>query len=148
MEQSFAKRPVHMGQNIQKFRLIREKSQGDVAAELEVKRGKAVSQQFVSDLENKETIEDDELLKQIAEILKVDAEVLKKMDWDAAISIIGNTFTNNDYSQQQFATFIQNSPVYHPLDKLLEFFEKERSDWKSETEALKAELAKLRGEKK
>ncbi|QEC44154.1 helix-turn-helix transcriptional regulator [Pseudobacter ginsenosidimutans] len=142
MEQSFAKRPVHMGQNIQKFRLIREKSQGDVAAELEVKRGKAVSQQFVSDLENKETIEDDELLRQIAEILRVDPEVIKSMDWNAAINIISCTFKDNSN-----AAHTVNQTIY-PLDKLLEFFEKEKKEWKSETEALKAELAKLRGEMK
>ena len=69
MEQSFAKHPVHQGQNIQKFRIIRNMSQTDVASDLELKRGKPVSQQFVSDIEQKETIEDDELLKQIAEYL-------------------------------------------------------------------------------
>ena len=90
MEQSFAKHPVHQGQNIQKFRIIRNMSQTDVAADLELKRGKPVSQQFVSDIEQKETIEDDELLRQIAEILKVDPDVLRSLDLNAAINVISN----------------------------------------------------------
>lgn len=131
MEQTFAKRPVNMGQNIQKFRLIREMSQGDVAAELETKRGKPVSQQFISDLENKETIEDEELLKQIAEILKVDPEVIKSMDWNAAINIISCTFRDNSN-----AAHTVHQTIY-PLDKLIELFEKEKAELKAEIEKLK-----------
>src|SRR5689334_19070793 len=116
MEQNFAKRPVHQGQNIQKFRIIRNMSQTDVAADLEAKRGKPVSQQFVSDIEKKEKIDDEELLKQIAEILNVDKEVLQNMDLDSAINIISNTFTNN-----QFAGYtVNNNPVFNQLDKLIE----------------------------
>ncbi len=133
METTFAKRSVHVGRNIQKFRLLRDKSQGDVAADLENILHKPVSQQFISDLENKETIEDDELLKQIAEILKVDSEVLRNMDLDAAINIISNNFTNN-----QFAGYtVNNNPVFNPLDKLIELFEKEKADLKAEIERLK-----------
>jgi transcriptional regulator with XRE-family HTH domain len=137
MEQTFAKRPVHHGQNIQKFRIIRNMSQTDVAADLEVKRGKPVSQQFISDIEQKETIEDEELLKQIAEILKVDTEALKNLDLNAAINVIANTFTNHDHSQQQFATYISNTPVYNPLDKLIELFEKEKAELKAEIQMLR-----------
>ena len=133
METSFAKRSIHVGRNIQKFRLLRDKSQGDIAADLENILHKPVSQQFISDLENKETIEDDELLKQIAEILKVDSEVLRNIDLDAAINIISNSFTNN-----QFAGYtVNNNPVFNPLDKLIELFEKEKAELKAEIERLK-----------
>ena len=133
METSFAKRSIHVGRNIQKFRLLRDKSQGDIAADLENILHKPVSQQFISDLENKETIEDDELLKQIAEILKVDSEVLRNIDLDAAINIISNSFTNN-----QFAGYTVNkNPVFNPLDKLIELFEKEKAELKAEIERLK-----------
>ena len=144
MEQSFAKHPVHQGLNIQKFRIIRNMSQTDVAADLELKRGKPVSQQFVSDIEQKETIEDDELLRQIAEILKVDAEALKNLDLNAAINVISNTFTNHDHSQQQFATYISNTPVYNPLDKLVDLFQKEKDELKDENQQLKKEIEKLK----
>ena len=133
MEQNFAKRPVHHGQNIQKFRIIRNMSQTDIAADLEAKRGKPVSQQFISDIEKKEKIEDEELLKQIAEILNVDKEVLKNMDLDSAINIISNTFTNN-----QFAGYtVNHNPVFNQLDKLIELFEKEKAELKAEIERLK-----------
>jgi len=133
METTFAKRSIHVGRNIQKFRLLRDKSQGDIAADLENILHKPVSQQFISDLENKETIEDDELLKQIAEILKVEPEVLRNMDLDTAINIISNTFTNN-----QFAGYtVNNNPVFNPLDKLIELFEKEKAELKAEIERLK-----------
>lgn len=148
MEPIFAKRPIHIGKNIQKFRFIRGKSQVDVAADLEEVLGRPVSQQFISDLENKETIEDDELLKQIAEILKVDPEVLKNLDLDAAINVISNTFTNHDHSQQQFATYISNTPVYNPLDKLVELFQKEKDELRSENNELKKEIEKLKKGKK
>ena len=144
MEQSFAKHPVHQGQNIQKFRIIRNMSQTDVANDLELKRGKPVSQQFVSDIEQKETIEDDELLRQIAEILKVDAEALRSLDLNAAINVISNTFTNHDHSQQQFATYISNTPVYNPLDKLVDLFQKEKDELKSENEHLRKEIERLK----
>jgi len=137
MEQSFAKHPVHQGQNIQKFRIIRNMSQTDVASDLELKRGKPVSQQFVSDIEQKETIEDDELLRQIADILKVDSEVIKNLDLDAALNIIANTFQDHATQQINYKNVVHNSPNYHPLDKLIELFEKEKVELKAEIERLK-----------
>ena len=131
METTFAKRSVHVGRNIQKFRLLRDKSQGDVAADLENMLHKPVSQQFISDLENKETIEDDELLRQIAEILKVESEVLKSMDWDAAINIVSCTFRDNSNAAHTIYQTI------NPLDKLIELFEKEKAELKAEIERLK-----------
>jgi len=45
---------------------------------------------------NKEVIDDEVVLKQIAEILKVDKEAIKHLDWDAAITGTGSSFTTND----------------------------------------------------
>jgi transcriptional regulator with XRE-family HTH domain len=113
-------------------------SQADLAAELEEKRHKPVSQQLVSDIENRDTIEDEELLQQIAEILKTDPEVLKNLDWNAAITVINNTFTTHEYSTQinqpLYPTFTQ---TYNPLDKLIELFEKEKAELKAEIDKLK-----------
>ncbi len=131
METTFAKRSVHVGRNIQKFRLLRDKSQGDVAADLEDMLNKPVSQQFISDLESKETIEDDGLLRQIAEILKVEPEVLKTMDWDAAINIVSCTFKDNSNAAHTIYQTI------NPLDKLIDLFEKEKAELKAEIEKLK-----------
>jgi len=140
-----SKRPVHVGHNIQKFRLIRGLSQAGLAHMLEEKMGRTVSQQLVSDIEDRESVEDEELLKKIAEVLEVTPEALRNLDFDAAINVIGNTFTNNDYSYQQFATHIHNEQTHNnPLDKLIELFEKEKTDLKSEIAALKKELSKKR----
>jgi transcriptional regulator with XRE-family HTH domain len=103
-----SKRPVHVGHNTQKVRLFRGLSQTGLAARLEEKRHRPVSQQLVSDIEDRETIEDAELLRQIAEILEVTPEALKSLDWENAINVIGNTFNNNDGSVGNF-----NLPIYH-----------------------------------
>jgi transcriptional regulator with XRE-family HTH domain len=83
--------PVHVGRNIQKIRLIRGFSQSSFAQKLEDVRHKPVSQQLVSDIENRSTIEDEEMLKQIAKILGVDTEMLTTLDLSDAIQIIGAT---------------------------------------------------------
>jgi transcriptional regulator with XRE-family HTH domain len=151
MEKTFAKRPIHVGKNIQKFRFIRNKSQMDVATALEEMRHKPVSQQLISDIENRETIEDDELLQQIAEILKVDPEVLTNLDWDAAITVMGNTYTNNNHEQSGAINQPINPTInqtFNQLDKLIELFEKQKSELKNENEGLKKEIDKLKKGKK
>ena len=122
--------------------MIRSLSQGDLAAELETRRGRPVSQQLISDIEAKETIDDDDLLKQIAEILKVDTDVLKNLDWDAAINILANsiTATSHDYSNSFNLPIYHQSTIhqhYNPLEKLIELFEKEKAELKAEIERLK-----------
>lgn len=136
--ENIAKRPVHVGYNIQRFRLIRGYSQAGLAYELEQKRDKPVSQQLISDIENREMITDDELLKQIAEILEVSPEALKTLDLDSAINVISNTFKDNS------SPIIQHQPVqstinqtFNSLDKLIELFEKEKAELKAEIERLK-----------
>jgi transcriptional regulator with XRE-family HTH domain len=145
-------RPVHVGQNIQKFRLIRKKSQVELAAELEVRLRKPISQQLISDIENRVSIEDDDLLKEIADILQVDPEVLKNLDLEDALNIISNSFTTQDN-----ASYVTNLPVYHkstihqtynPLDKLVELFEKQNGELRNENQRLRDEIDKLKGNKK
>ena len=136
-----SKRPVHVGHNIQKVRLFRGLSQNGLAKRLEEKRHRPVSQQIVSDIEDRETIEDEELLRQIAEILEVTPEALKSLDWENAINAIGNTFNNNDSSTGNYNLPIYHQSTihqtYHPLDKLIELFEKEKAELKAEIEKLK-----------
>jgi transcriptional regulator with XRE-family HTH domain len=133
--QTQSKHP-HVGRNIQTIRFIRGISQTGLAVELEEMLKRPVSQQFISEVEGKDEI-DEELLRQIAEILKVTPEALKDLDLNSAINIIGNTFTNKDYSYQQFATHIHNEQTHNPLDRLIEMFEKEKAELKAEIEKLK-----------
>jgi transcriptional regulator with XRE-family HTH domain len=139
--QAQSKKGPHVGRNIQTFRFIRGLSQTGLAAELEERLKKPISQQLISDIESREDILDDELLAQIAEILKVSPDALKKLDMESAITVVGNTFNNNDGSLQNY-----NLPIYHnstinqtynPLEKLIELFEKEKAELKAEIEKLK-----------
>jgi transcriptional regulator with XRE-family HTH domain len=135
--QTQSKKP-HVGRNIQKIRLFRSMSQTDLATELEEKRHRPVSQQLVSDIEGRENIEDEELLRQIAEILHVTPEALTTLDLDNAINVIGSSFETKDYANainQPISSTIHQT--INPLDKLIELFEKEKAELKAEIEKLK-----------
>ena len=71
----------HHGRNIKRFREWAGIKQDALAAELNW------SQQKVSLLEQKEEIEDD-VLEEVAKILKVPVEAIKKMDELSALQII------------------------------------------------------------
>jgi transcriptional regulator with XRE-family HTH domain len=147
MEHISKKHSVHQGQNIQKFRLIRNISQTDLADKLGEKQHKIVSQQLISDIEKREIIEDEELLKQIAEILKVDPEVIKNLDWDSAITIMGNTIhaTSYDHSNSFNLPIYHNSTIrqhYYPIEKVIELFEKKEAELKAEIKKLRKEIEK------
>jgi len=134
--QTQSKRP-HVGRNIQTIRYIRGISQTDMAVNLEDRMKRPFSQQLISDIEGRENIEDEELLKQIAEILKVEPEALKNMDLNEAINIIGNSFHENSTQQINYKNTVHNQQTYNPLDKLIELFEKEKAELKAEIERLK-----------
>jgi transcriptional regulator with XRE-family HTH domain len=135
--QTQSKKGPHVGRNIQTIRFIRGISQVELGADLEERLHRPFSQQLISDIESRQEIEDEDLLRQIAEILKVTPEALKDLDLNSAINVIGNTFTNKDYSYQQFATHIHNEQTHNPLDKLIDLFEKEKAELKAEIEKLK-----------
>jgi transcriptional regulator with XRE-family HTH domain len=137
MESLVESKAIHVGRNLKKFRIVRGLSQTDVAVALEKIRKKPVSQQLVSDIEERQTIEDEELLGQYCQILKVDPEVVKKLDLDDAINVIGNNFHDNATQQINFKNTVNNSQAYNQLDKLIELFEKEKAELKGEIEKLR-----------
>jgi transcriptional regulator with XRE-family HTH domain len=110
---------IHQGRNIKRFREILGIKQEALAFEL----GDDWNQKKVSLLEQKEIVESD-VLAQVAQILKVPAEAIENFDEESAINIIANTFNNHDHSSPQFATIINNSPSFHPLDKMVELYER------------------------
>lgn len=139
-----ANRPIHVGRNIQCLRLFRGYSQSGLAFQLEQKRHKPVSQQLISDIEDRETIQDEELLKQIAEILQVSSEALTNVDWDMAINVIGNTYNNHNHEQSGAINQPINPTIhqtFNSFDKLIDLFEREKNE-------LKAEIAQLKNEKR
>src|SRR5580692_9338815 len=87
---------IHQGRNIKRFREMLGIKQESLAYEL----GEDWTQKKISMLEQKEFIED-ELLQQVAKILKVPVEAIKNFDTEQAINNINNNF--HDYSvQNQF----------------------------------------------
>jgi transcriptional regulator with XRE-family HTH domain len=140
--QTQSKKGPHVGHNIQTIRYIRGISQADLGVQLEDRLNRPFSQQLVSDIEGRENVEDEDLLRQIAEILKVEPEALKNMDLNEAINIFGNSFSENSTQQINYKNTVHNQQTYNPLDKLIELFEKEKAELKAEIEKLKQKSKK------
>lgn len=109
---------IHHGRNIKRFREMLGWKQEAFALEL----GEDWSQRRVSLLEAKETIEDD-ILAQVAAILKVPVEAIKNFDEQAAIHNIQNNYDN---------AVIHAGPVlnyqctFNPIEKWLEVIEENK----------------------
>jgi transcriptional regulator with XRE-family HTH domain len=104
---------VHHGRNIKRFREMFGIKQEALALEL----GDDWSQKKVSRLEENERVEED-VLEQVAKILKVPVEAIKRFDEETAINVIGNTVTTvNDNATGQLFQF---NPTFNPIDKLVE----------------------------
>ena len=104
---------IHHGRNIKRFREMMGIKQEALAFEL----GEDWSQKKISLLEQKEEVEE-ELLRQVAKILKVPAEAIKMFDEEQAVNIISNTFNDQSNGYNYYPTFNIN-----PLEKWLEALE-------------------------
>jgi len=113
---------IHQGRNIKRFREMLGIKQEAFATEL----GEDWNQKKVSLLEQKETIEDD-LLQQVARVLKVPVEAIKNFDEQAAVNIISNTFHNNSHDESTFNALNLN-PTFNPIDKVVELYERMLKD--------------------
>ncbi len=80
-----------------------------------------ITQQSVSDLEQKEVI-DDAMLDKIAKILKVPVAAIKNMDDESTINYI-NTFYDNSANHGQ-GTNHHNYCTFNPVDKIVELYER------------------------
>jgi transcriptional regulator with XRE-family HTH domain len=105
---------VHQGRNIKRFREMLGLKQDALAAEL----GEDWTQRRVSLLEAKEEVEE-ELLEQVARVLKVTPDAIKNFDEETAVNIISNTF--NDHAIGYAKTY---SPTFNPVDKVVELYER------------------------
>ena len=106
---------IHQGRNVKRFREMLGIKQEGLAYEL----GEDWTQKRVSLLEQKETIEQD-ILDQVARILKVPADAIRNFDSDAALNVISNTFNSHDTSTLNAINFY---PTFNPIDKLIESHE-------------------------
>jgi transcriptional regulator with XRE-family HTH domain len=131
---------VHQGRAVKRIREILQVKQETLASEL------GISQQSVSLLETKETI-DPETLEQIAKTLKVPVDAIKNYNEEAAVSFV-SSFHDNSVSH-----VIGNYGTYNfnPIDKWVEALEKNEKLYeallKSEREKIVL-LEKMLGEKK
>jgi len=109
---------IHHGRNIKRFREMLGIKQEGLAFEL----GEEWSQKRVSLLEQKEIVEQ-EILDQVAQILKVPTEAIKNFDEDKALNVISNTFNSHDSSTMNA---VNVNPTFNPLDKLIESYDENR----------------------
>jgi len=107
---------IHHGRNVKRFREMLGLKQEALAIQL----GDDWNQKRVSLLEAKETIEED-ILAQVALILKVPVEAIKNFDEEKAIYNIQNNYegSSSNYSGLYHCTF-------NPLDKLIELVEENK----------------------
>jgi len=126
---STATKENHIGRKISRIRELRGMKQEVLASEL------GVSQQTVSSMENRETIEKD-LLGQVAKILGVTPEAIENFSEEAVLNIIGNTYHDQSSSVNYQCTF-------NPLDKLLEIYEENKRLYERLLQAEKDKVAYL-----
>lgn len=131
---------IHHGRAVKRIRELLHVKQEVLADAL------SISQQSVSALEQKETI-DPETLELIAKTLKVPVEAIKNFNEDAAVSYI-NTFHDNSVSH-----VIGNYGTYNfnPIDKWLEALEENKKLYAAllkEKDEKIALLEKVLGERK
>ncbi|PQA56759.1 helix-turn-helix domain-containing protein [Siphonobacter curvatus] len=126
--------PIHHGRNVKRFREMLGLKQEGLAYEL----GEEWTQKRVSLLEQKEVIEQ-ELLEQIAQVLKVPAEAIKNFDEQAVINMIADTINNSDQSGSIFY-----NPTFNPIDKVLELVEENKKLYERLLESEKEKVALLK----
>ncbi|EOZ96479.1 MULTISPECIES: helix-turn-helix domain-containing protein [Cyclobacteriaceae] len=133
------KESIHHGRNIKRFREMMGIKQEVLAFEL----GEDWSQKKVSLLEQKEEIEED-LLRQVAEVLKVPAEAIKNFTEEAAVNIISNTFNDQSNGYNYYPTININ-----PMEKWVETLEENKKLYERllESEREKVELLRKMLEK-
>lgn len=111
MKLDIAPQKTHHGRNIKRLREMLGIKLEAIAIELDI------TQQAVSELEQKEFI-DDSTLKKVAKTLNVPIDAIKNMNDEATFNYI-NTF--NDKVESSFL----NNPInctFNPIDKIVELY--------------------------
>lgn len=127
---------IHQGRNVKRFREMLGIKQEGLAFDL----GDDWNQKKISLLEQKDVIEDD-LLKQISNILKIPVEAIQNFDEEQAVNIIANTFDNGS-----ILNGINHNPTFHPIDKLVQLHEEKIAFYErmlKEKDEMMARLEKL-----
>lgn len=131
---------IHHGRNIKRFREMMGIKQEALAHEL----GDDWSQKKISLLEQKEEVED-ELLRQVAAILKVPAEAIKSFSEEVAIHIFNNTFNDSaGINAPGNKNTVNIDCAINPIDKWIDALEENRRLYERllEAEREKVEILK------
>jgi len=107
---------IHQGRNVKRIREMLGIKQEALAYEL----GDDWNQKKVSLLEQKESIEQD-LLDQVAKVLKVPADAIKNFDEEKAINIIASNNNGKDNSSA-----VNFQCTFNPIEKLLDVIEENK----------------------
>ncbi|MGY0040821.1 helix-turn-helix domain-containing protein [Pedobacter sp. NJ-S-72] len=127
---------VHEGRNVKRFREMLGIKQEGLAFEL----GEEWTQKRISVLESKEKIEDD-VLAEIAKVLKVPEQAIRNFDEETAIYNIQNNYDNSGPNSGP-----NYECIFNPLEKVFELVD-EIKKLHAEKEALYERLL-LQSEKK
>ncbi len=128
---------IHQGRNIKRFREMLGIKQEGLALEL----GEDWNQRKISLLEQKELVEQ-ELLEQVAKVLKVPVEAIKNFDEEAAINIVSNTVNNHDNASGN--SLFSYYPTFNPIDKIVELYEALVKSEKEKMELMQRILDKIK----
>lgn len=100
----------HMGNNIEKIRLLRGKKQEFLALSL------GISQQAVDRMEQSQDV-DKERHQKVADALEVPITAIKNFNEEKAINFFANMINNHDQSVSVFY-----NPMFNPIDKITDLF--------------------------
>ena len=126
-----AEKMVHQGRNVKRLREILGMKQDTLAFEL------GLSQQAVSQLEQKEALDKD-MLEKIAAVLKVPSEAIRNFDEEKTINIIANTFNDHHAISMNYGC------TFNPLEKFMEQVDKIESLYQALLQSEKEKVALLK----
>ena len=116
METETAPRPVHEGRNVKRIREIFGIKQEALAMEL------GLSQQAVSQLEQRETLDKD-LLEKVAKALKVTPDAIKNFSEENTIYNIQHNYEGSNVNSSPVNA---NYCVFNPFEELLKAIEENK----------------------
>lgn len=102
---------IHQGRNVKRIREMLGIKQDALATSL------GLSQQAISQLEQKEVLEEATLQK-VSKALGVSEDAIKNFSEEAVVNIVANTINNHDQS-----AVVNYFPTFNPIDKIVELYE-------------------------
>lgn len=129
-ENIYTRKPLSIGQKVERIRMFRGIKQEYLASRL------GISQPQVSKIEQQEEIEE-ELLKQIADILGVTPEAIKNFDDEKITYNINNYYDIHDIEIKDNASNNFVAQQFNPIEKITELYERLLTSEREKIELLK-----------